>query len=336
MLILLTGGAGYIGSHTCVELLKAGHQAVIYDNLSNGCPEVLDRIAQIEGQMPIFVQGDVRDSALVAQTLLQYGCEAVIHFAGLKAVDESVKKPLEYYSNNVTGTLSVAEAMRLARVPYIVFSSSAAVYGVTQRLPLTEDLPLSPANPYGRTKLIGEELLLDFVKAFPSHCVGILRYFGAVGAHESGLIGDAPKNIPDNLFPYITQTAVGLRESLTIWGNDYDTPDGTGVRDYVHVTDIARGHVNALEALVRKRENFTVNFGAGRGYSVLEVVRTFERVSGQKIPYAFGPRREGDIAASYADTRRAKTLLGWTAERNLEQMCADAWNWQLKNPEGYR
>ncbi len=331
----MTGGAGYIGSHTCVELLKEGHRLVVYDNFSNSSPEVLNRIEAITGKRPDLVQGDVRNRALVEETLRRYSCDAVIHFAGLKSVGESVAKPLEYYDNNVVGTLRVAQAMQATGVRFMIFSSSATVYGVPQTLPLTEDHPLHAVNPYGHTKLVCEGILDNFVKASARYHVGLLRYFNPVGAHESGSIGEDPKDIPNNLVPYIAQTAIGTRECLNIWGNDYDTPDGTGVRDYVHVVDLAIGHVRALDALVKNQESFVVNLGTGRGYSVLEMVKAYEQASGRTVPYTFAPRREGDVAACYADVGKARALLGWTAEKTLEDMCRDSWNWQSNNPDGY-
>lgn len=336
MRVFVTGGAGYIGSHTCVALAKAGHDVVIYDNLCNANVRVLDRLFRITGEKPAFVEGDVRDGALVEKTLRETKSEAIIHFAGLKAVGESVEKPLDYYDNNVIGTIRIAEAMRAAGVRRIVFSSSATVYGVPQSLPLVETHPLSAINPYGQTKLMSEYILQDFARANPGFCVGLLRYFNPIGAHESGLIGEDPKGIPNNLVPYMTQVAVGRRPFLQIWGNDYDTPDGTGVRDYVHVVDLAMGHVRALEALAREEQSFVVNLGTGRGASVLEVLRAMEKASGRDIPHRFAPRRAGDAAACYAAVEKAERLLHWKAERDLEQMCRDSWAWQSQNPNGYR
>ncbi|MDD3182486.1 MAG: UDP-glucose 4-epimerase GalE [Alphaproteobacteria bacterium] len=337
MNIFVTGGAGYIGSHTCVELIKAGHQVVVYDNLSNAHPEVLNRIEKITGQKVSFIKGDVRDRQLMEESLRAHGCEAVFHFAGLKAVGESIEKPLAYYDNNVTGTIHVLEAMLAAKTRFIIFSSSATVYGLPETLPLTETHPLSVVNPYGHTKLISEGILESFVKANPFHCAGILRYFNPVGAHESGLIGEDPKGIPNNLFPYVSQTAAGRRDCISIWGNDYEnTPDGTGVRDYVHVVDLAKGHVHALKKLMESQTNFVVNLGTGSGYSVLEILHAFEQACGHKIPYKFGPRRQGDVATYYADPSQAQKLLNWVAQKDLAQMCKDTWNWQTKNPDGYR
>ena len=336
MKVLLTGGAGYIGSHSCVELLQAGHEVVLYDNLCNANPAVLERIAQITGKRPTLIEGDVRDRMKLEDVLKKTGCEAVIHFAGLKAVGESVEKPLEYYDNNVVGSLSLIEAMQECGVHILLFSSSATVYGNPERLPLTEDHPLSALNPYGQTKLTVENILRDYQKSAPNMSIGILRYFNPVGAHESGLIGEDPKGIPNNLLPYVAQVAVGIREYLNVWGNDYPTADGTGVRDYIHVVDLARGHLQALEALASKKESFTVNLGTGKGYSVLEIVRAFETASGRSVPVKMAPRRAGDIATCYADATLAKQKIGWIAQYDLDKMCADAWNWQSKNPRGYQ
>jgi UDP-glucose 4-epimerase len=331
---LITGGAGYIGSHTCVELLSAGHQIVVYDNFSNSHPEAMRRVEQITGKPFTVVNGDVRDQAALETVLRQYGCEAVIHFAGLKAVGESVKKPLEYYDNNVVGTLSLLQAMKETGVATLVFSSSATVYGEPQCLPLTEDHPLSATNPYGRSKLIIEEVLRDFYLAHPEWRIAILRYFNPVGAHESGLIGEDPQGIPSNLMPFVAQVAVKQREKLNVWGADYPTPDGTGVRDYIHVVDLALGHLKALEGLGQP-ECFTVNLGTGLGYSVLDVVMAFEQASDQPVPYQISPRRPGDVAACFANPALAEKLLGWKATRDLAAMCRDHWRWQKNNPQGY-
>lgn len=335
MAILVTGGAGYIGSHACVELLKAGYDVVVYDNLSNAHPEVIRRIDRIAGRSPSFVEGDVRDRFLLATTIRKNGCDAIMHFAGLKAVGESGEKPLLYYDNNVVGTLRVAEAAQEMGVRRIVFSSSATVYGTPVFLPYTEEHPLSAMNVYGHTKLVSEGLLQNYAKASPSCAVALLRYFNPVGAHESGLIGEDPLGVPNNLMPYVTQVAVGKRAHLTVFGDDYDTPDGTGVRDYIHVVDLALGHVRALDKLVKDGQSVVVNLGAGRGHSVLDLVRAFEKESGRKIPVQIGPRRDGDLASYYADASRAALLLGWRAERDLAQMCRDSWNWQSQNPYGY-
>lgn len=332
--IFVTGGAGYIGSHTCVELLNAGHKVVVYDNFCNSNPESLHRIERITGQTPVLVQGDIRDQSAMEQALSLHECTAVIHFAGLKAVGESVEKPLLYYDNNVIGSHRLLSAMQSTGVKTIVFSSSATVYGDPLRLPLTEDHPLLPTNPYGRTKLMIEDILRDLYRSDPDWRVGILRYFNPVGAHASGLIGEDPKGIPNNLMPFVAQVAVGRRDQLNVWGSDWPTPDGTGVRDYIHVVDLALGHLKALECLGRP-QCFEVNLGTGRGNSVLEVVKAFEAASGQAVPYTLAPRRAGDVASYYADPTYAAQLLNWRAERDLNLMCADHWRWQQNNPNGY-
>jgi len=334
-MILVTGGAGYIGSHTCVELLNAGHDVTVFDNFCNSQPEALARVQRITGKKPSLVQGDMRDSAALVAALRQSGASAVIHFAGLKAVGESVQNPLAYYDNNVLGTLKLLQAMVTCGVKTLVFSSSATVYGDPQRLPLTEDHPLSATNPYGQTKLVIEEMLRDLYHSDPSWRIAILRYFNPVGAHASGLIGEDPQGTPNNLLPFVAQVAVGRREFLNVWGNDYATPDGTGVRDYIHVVDLALGHLKALDRLQQQAECLAVNLGTGVGYSVLDMVHAFEKASGKPVPYKMGPRRAGDIAACYADPARARALLGWRAERGLQEMCADAWRWQSGNPNGY-
>ena len=333
---LVTGGLGYIGSHTCVELLDAGHRVTIIDNLSNSKIAVLDRIAQIAGQRPGFVQADVRDRAALGKALI--GCNAVIHFAGLKAVGESVEKPIEYYSNNVAGSIALFEAMAQAGVKSLVFSSSATVYGDPHEVPIREHFPLSATNPYGRSKLMIEDVLRDVVKADAGWRVALLRYFNPVGAHASGLIGEDPNGLPNNLLPYVAQVAVGKLACLSVFGNDYPTPDGTGVRDYIHVVDLARGHLAALRALEQggvADGPLTVNLGTGRGYSVLEMVKAFEAASGRPVNYRIAPRRAGDIAQCYADPALAAQVLGWHAEKDLAAMCADAWRWQSQNPQGY-
>jgi UDP-glucose 4-epimerase len=330
---LVTGGLGYIGSHTCVELLGAGQRVTVVDNLSNSKLAVLDRIEQIGGRRPDFVQADVRDRAALAKTLA--GCDAVIHFAGLKAVGESVDKPVEYYSNNVAGSISLFEAMADAGVRTLVFSSSATVYGDPHEVPIREHFPLSATNPYGRSKLMIEDMLRDIAKAAAGWRIALLRYFNPVGAHASGLIGEYPNGIPNNLLPYVAQVAVGKLECLAVFGNDYPTPDGTGVRDYIHVVDLARGHLAALAALEKDGGLLTVNLGTGRGYSVLEMVRAFEQASGRRVKYRIAPRRAGDIATCYADPSLARELLGWQAQHDLAAMCADAWRWQSQNPQGY-
>lgn len=334
MTILVTGGAGYIGSHTCVELLAAGEEVVVFDNFSNSNPEALRRVEQITGRTLAVVEGDIRDQPALEATLRRYDCRSVIHFAGLKAVGESAEKPLAYYDNNVIGTHRLLTAMQNCGVDTLVFSSSATVYGEPQRLPLTEDHPLSATNPYGRTKLFIEEMLRDFHAANPTWRIGILRYFNPVGAHDSGLIGEDPQGTPNNLMPFVAQVAVGRRGQLQVWGSDYPTADGTGVRDYIHVVDLAIGHLKALGRLDGP-QCFAVNLGTGIGYSVLDVVKAFEKASGRRIAYQIAPRRTGDVAACYADPTHADQFLGWKAERGLDVMCADTWNWQQNNPKGY-
>jgi UDP-glucose 4-epimerase len=341
MMILVTGGAGYIGSHTCVELLNAGFDIAVFDNFSNSHPEALCRVDRITAREISLIRGDCRDRAALVDALRESGANAVIHFAGLKAVGESVKQPLAYYDNNVVGTIRLLEAMEECGVKTLVFSSSATVYGEPKWLPLTEDHPLSATNPYGRSKLMIEDILRDVHRSDSSWRFGILRYFNPVGAHSSGLIGEDPQGIPNNLMPFIAQVAIGKREFLNVWGNDYPTPDGTGVRDYIHVVDLALGHLKALEALsnpnrLKPDECLTVNLGTGTGYSVLDMVRAFERVSGRQVPYKIAPRRPGDVASCYADPTMAREKLGWRAERGLEEMCRDTWRWQSVNPDGYR
>lgn len=337
-MILVTGGAGYIGSHTCVELLQAGHEITVFDNFCNSHPESLERVQRITGKRLRLIRGDIREQAALVTALRASGAHAVIHFAGLKAVGESVQKPLSYYDNNVVGSLRLLEAMGECSVKQLVFSSSATVYGDPQRLPLTEDHPLSATNPYGQTKLIVEHMLQDLQRSDPSWRIGILRYFNPVGAHASGLIGEDPQGTPNNLMPFVAQVAIGLRPHLNVFGNDYTTPDGTGVRDYIHVVDLAKGHLKALDALGRspsQAECLTVNLGTGTGYSVLEMVQAFEQASGQRIAYKVASRRPGDVAACYADPSKAIALLGWRTERNLTDMCIDTWRWQHRNPHGY-
>jgi UDP-glucose 4-epimerase len=335
--ILVTGGAGYIGSHTCVELLNAGYVVTVFDNYCNSNPEALNRVERISGKTLARIHGDVRDGEALETALRSSGATAVIHFAGLKAVGESGQIPLHYYDNNVVGTLRLLEAMQACGVKNLVFSSSATVYGDPQRLPLTEDHPLSATNPYGRTKLVVEEMLRDAFAADASWRFGVLRYFNPVGAHASGLIGEDPQGVPNNLLPFVSQVAVGRREFLNVWGNDYDTPDGTGVRDYIHVVDLALGHLGTLESLARSDKGTctAINLGTGVGYSVLDMVRAFETASGKKVPYQVQARRPGDIAACYANPSLADQLLGWRATRDLQTMCADAWRWQNNNPHGY-
>jgi UDP-glucose 4-epimerase len=333
--ILVTGGAGYIGSHTVVELLNAGHQVIIVDNLCNSSIAVLERIHKLTKPNFRFVQADVRDGAALDRLFAEQPIDGVIHFAGLKAVGESVSQPLRYFDNNVGSTLALLQAMDRAGVRRIVFSSSATVYGDPQQVPITEDSRLQVTNPYGRTKLMCEDILRDLQVSDPRWQVAILRYFNPVGAHISGLIGEHPNGIPNNLMPFITQVAVGQREFLSIFGRDYPTPDGTGVRDYIHVVDLALGHLAALHYLQTQQTSITVNLGTGQGVSVQELADTFARVTGVPVPYRFVDRRPGDVAACYADTTRAREALGWQAQLGVERMCQDAWRWQSQNPKGY-
>ena len=333
--ILVTGGAGYIGSHTAVELLNAGHQVVIIDNLCNSSPKVLDRIEALAGKNFSFLQADVRDGAALDRLFAEHRIDGVIHFAGLKAVGESVAQPLRYFDNNVGSTLALLHAMDRANVRRIVFSSSATVDGDPEQVPIPESSRLQVTNPYGRTKLICEDILRDLQQADPRWHVAILRYFNPVGAHISGTIGEHPSGTPNNLMPFITQVAVGQREFLSIFGQDYPTPDGTGVRDYIHVVDLAQGHLAALTYLHDRQASITVNLGTGRGVSVKELADTFARVTGVPVPYRFVDRRPGDVAACYADTRLAQEALGWQAQLGVERMCQDAWRWQSNNPTGY-
>lgn len=336
MAVLVTGGAGYIGSHTCVELLNAGKEVVVIDNLCNSCEEALERVKKITGKEVTFYQADLLDRKAVEEVFEKENIESVIHFAGLKAVGESVQKPLEYYYNNITGTLILCDVMREHGVKKIVFSSSATVYGNPKTVPIKEDFPLSVTNPYGRTKLMLEEIFRDFYVADPEWNIILLRYFNPIGAHKSGLIGEDPKGIPNNLTPYITQVAVGKLKEVGVFGDDYDTPDGTGVRDYIHVVDLAIGHVKALKKLEEEPRVRTYNLGTGQGYSVLEMIKAFSKVCEKDIPYVIKPRRAGDIATCYADSSLAEKELGWRAERELEEMCEDGWRWQSQNPNGYR
>lgn len=335
MRVLVAGGAGYIGSHTCVELIQRGHEVLILDNLCNASPQVLERVAAITGQRPDFVEADVRDARALAAVFRERPFDVVVHFAALKAVGESWEKPLAYFDNNITGTIVLLQAMRDAGIRHLVFSSSATVYGDPDACPIPESAPLRVTNPYGRTKLVMEELIGDLCAADPAFRAAVLRYFNPVGAHPSGLIGEDPAGVPNNLMPYVCQVAVGRRPYLNVYGNDYPTRDGTGVRDYLHVVDLARAHVDAIDALARRDAGFTVNLGTGSGYSVLEVVRAFEEASGMPVPVQFAPRRAGDVAACYADPALAERLMGWRAELGLERMCADAWRWQSANPRGY-
>ena len=328
MRVLVTGGAGYIGSHTCVELLNAGHEVIVVDNLCNSKISVLDRVKQIAGRSVSFYDLDVRDKAALSAVFGAHKIDAVIHFAGLKSVGESVAMPLQYYDNNVYGTLVLAQVMAEHNVRNLVFSSSATVYGDPASVPIREDFPLSATNPYGRSKLIVEEMLRDLPIAEPDWHIALLRYFNPVGAHSSGLIGEDPNGIPNNLMPYVAQVAAGKLARLSVFGGDYPTPDGTGVRDYIHVVDLALGHVLALDALANKSGVVTYNLGTGRGYSVLEMVAAFEKASGKAVPYRIVDRRPGDIAACYADAGLAERELGWRAQRDIEVMCADSWRWQ--------
>ena len=338
MHVLVTGGAGYIGSHTCVELVIAGHQVTVVDNLSNSSQESLHRVASITGSSIPFFQVDLLDPPALAGVFDGSKFDAVIHFASLKAVGQSVAQPLEYYQNNVTGTVNLCYEVRKHQVKNFVFSSSATVYGIPKSLPLTEDsdTPIAEVtNPYGKTKLMLEHVLRDFQTSWSDLNVALLRYFNPVGAHESGDIGEDPNGIPNNLLPYVSQVAVGKLAKLQVFGGDYETPDGTGVRDYIHVVDLAAGHVLALEKLAKNPGVVTYNLGTGQGYSVLEIVAAFEAASGKKIPYEIVDRRQGDIAACYADPTLAKDELGWVASRGLEEMCVDGWRWQSRNPTGY-
>jgi UDP-glucose 4-epimerase len=333
--ILLTGATGYIGSHTWCVLLAAGYDVVALDNLSNSVAEVVSRIAQITQTQPNFIEGDVRDAALLEKLFSEHEIDAAIHFAALKAVGESVKDPLAYYDTNLYGLVTLCKSMRAHRVKKLVFSSSATVYGDPHTVPITEDFPLSATNPYGQTKLMSEQILHDLEHSDPDWRMGYLRYFNPVGAHPSGLIGEDPRGTPNNLMPYVAQVAIGKRERLSVYGGDYPTADGTGVRDYIHVMDLAQGHVAALAHLFQGEGSFTVNLGTGCGYSVLDVIRAYEKASGRPVPYEIVARRAGDIAACYADPSLAALLLGWRAQRGLDDMCADSWRWQSMNPNGF-
>lgn len=336
MNILVTGGAGYIGSHTCVEAIKAGHAVTVFDNLCNASAESLNRVAAITGTRPDFIQADLLDRAAVKAAFAAKAYDAVIHFAGLKAVGESVAKPWEYYNNNIVGSLNLFAEMRDHGVFNLVFSSSATVYGNPEKVPLAEGAALSALNPYGRTKLWIEDMLRDMAAAEPRWHIVLLRYFNPVGAHESGLIGEDPGGIPNNLMPYITQVAVGRLKELSIFGDDYPTRDGTCIRDYIHVCDLAEGHLCALASLGKLQGCTPVNLGTGNGFTVLELVHAFEKAIGRPLPHRIAPRRPGDAMASYADASRAAALLGWKAKRGIDAICRDAWNWQSKNPRGYR
>ncbi|WP_372872350.1 UDP-glucose 4-epimerase GalE [Shewanella sp.] len=336
MTILVTGGAGYIGSHTVVALQQTGCDVLVLDNLSNSCVEALARVEQITGKAVSFVQGDILDKALLKKIFIDNEIEAVIHFAGLKAVGESVAQPLRYYENNVTGTLVLCQVMAEFGVKNLVFSSSATVYGDPASLPITEDFPTGATNPYGQSKLMVEDILADLHHSDPSWNIARLRYFNPVGAHESGLIGEDPNDIPNNLMPFISQVAVGKREKLAVFGNDYATHDGTGVRDYIHVVDLADGHLKALEKLKTAPGLVTYNLGTGQGYSVLDMVQAFEKASGRSVPYEIAPRRPGDIAACYANPEKACKELGWQAKLSVDDMARSSWRWQSANPNGYK
>jgi UDP-glucose 4-epimerase len=333
--ILLTGATGYIGSHTWLALLKAGFDVVGVDNLCNSSPVVLDRLQELAGKPPVFERADVTDAAAMKAVFERHPIQATVHFAALKAVGESTSKPLEYYANNLGGLLNVCRTMLDAGVKRFVFSSSATVYGQPEQLPLTESSTLSATNPYGQTKLMGEQILVDLAAAQSDWQTACLRYFNPVGAHASGRIGEDPSGLPNNLMPYVAQVAAGRLPVLSVFGNDYPTPDGTGVRDYIHVDDLAEGHVAALRRLFDHPGSFTVNLGTGRGYSVLEVVAEYARASGREVPYQVKPRRPGDVAACYADPTLARELLGWTARHDLARMCQDSWHWQSANPKGF-
>lgn len=334
--VLITGGAGYIGSHTAVELLKEGYEVVVYDNLCNSSKESIKRVEELTGKKIAFYEGDVLDEESLEKMLQAEKPDAVIHCAALKAVGESVQKPLEYYHNNITGTLTLLRVMDRVGVKNIVFSSSATVYGDVEVMPITEECPKGQCtNPYGWTKSMMEQIMTDFQKANPEWNVILLRYFNPVGAHESGRIGEDPKGIPNNLMPYIAQVAVGKREKLGVFGNDYDTPDGTGVRDYIHVVDLANGHVKAVNYILTNPGLDVINLGTGKGYSVLDMVKAFSKACGRDLPYEIKPRRAGDVAMCYADPSKAERVLGWKAERGLDEMCQDSWRWQSQNPKGY-
>ena len=336
MVVLLAGGAGYIGSHTAVELLNAGHEVVIVDDYSNSCPESIKRVEEITGKKVVSYEADVKDKEAMQKIFAENHIDCVIHFAGLKAVGESTRLPAKYYRNNIDTTLSLIECMKEAGVTKIVFSSSATVYGDPAFIPITEECPKGQCtNPYGWTKSMLEQILTDIQKADPEWNVVLLRYFNPIGAHKSGTIGENPNGIPNNLMPYITQVAVGKLKELGVFGNDYDTPDGTGVRDYIHVVDLAKGHVKAVKKLEDNSGLSIYNLGTGKGYSVLDIVKNFEAATGIKIPYSIKPRRAGDVATCYSDATKAKKELGWEAEYDIKDMCADSWNFQQKNPNGY-
>ena len=336
MHILVTGGAGYIGSHTCILLIEAGYDVIVFDNFSNASKESIKRVEKIVGKEIILIEGDIRNRDDLHKVFHAYKIDAVIHFAGLKAVGESVAEPLRYYDNNIHGTIVLCEVMAEHNCKSIVFSSSATVYGDPHTTPIKEHFPLSTTNPYGRSKLFIEEMLRDLYTSDPTWKIVLLRYFNPVGAHSSGTIGEDPHGIPNNLMPFIAQTAVGKREYLSVMGDDYDTHDGTGVRDYIHVMDLADGHVKALDKIHTFNEVMTINLGTGNGYSVLDMVKAFEKASGKQVPYQIAPRRAGDIAKCFADPAYAKEVLGWEATRSIEEMCEDSWRWQSNNPNGYK
>lgn len=333
MKIFVTGGAGFIGSHTCVELLNAGFEITLFDNFSNSTISVIEQIEKITHKTLPYIQGDIREEFILEKALTGFDC--VIHFAGLKSVSESIKKPLEYYDTNVHGTLCLLRVMKKLNIKKLIFSSSATVYGPPQHLPLDEEHPLKSTNPYGHTKLVVEETLRALFQSDPSWSIVILRYFNPVGAHESALIGEDPQSIPNNLMPYIAQTAVGQHAYVNVFGNDYNTHDGTGVRDYIHVVDLAKGHLKALNILESPHCS-VINLGTGKGYSVLDVIQAFSRICGKKVPYVFAPRREGDVASCFADPKKAKMLLDWEAQYDLDKMCQDMWRFQVKNPKRYQ
>ena len=333
--ILVTGGAGYIGSHTCIALIEANYNVIVFDNFSNAEKESITRVENIINTKVIVVEGDIRNRDDLQKVFDTYTIDSVIHFAGLKAVGESVEKPLKYYDNNINGTLTLCDVMQKNNCKSIIFSSSATVYGDPATTPIKENFPLSATNPYGRSKLMIEEILQDIYNADPTWKIVLLRYFNPIGAHPSGMIGEDPNGIPNNLMPYITQTAIGKLSCLSVFGDDYDTHDGTGVRDYIHVVDLAEGHVKALNKIKDFKEVMAINLGTGVGYSVLDMIKAFEKASGQKVPYCIAPRRAGDIATCYADASYAKQILSWEAKKGIAEMCEDSWRWQINNPKGY-
>lgn len=335
MKVLITGGAGYIGSHTCIELINSGYDVTIYDNFSNSSPKVINRLGDLLGRPFKVIDGNILDLDHLTRIIIEHECEGVIHFAALKSVGESSQIPLSYYHTNVSGTLCLLKAMEVANIKKIVFSSSATVYGKPNYLPLDEQHPLNALNPYGRTKLMVEDILRDLYASDPEWRISLLRYFNPCGAHESGVIGEDPTGIPNNLMPFIAQLAVGKRDKLNIWGGDYDTADGTGVRDYIHINDLAKGHLAALKYLQKAQGLSTANLGTGRGYSVLEMLEGFSKASGKKLQYTIAPRRPGDVASCYADVSHAKSLYGWEATKTMEDMCRDHWRWQRQNPDGF-